>query len=112
MTGSKMTTMTVEQMRAARKRGESQSDWEAVRQRIKAGIEPEEDEDSPEATGAIRELTAKRRAGRPAGSSTKEQVLLRIDRDVIAAFRATGPGWQSRLNAALKDWLETHSAAP
>ncbi|ADE16077.1 conserved hypothetical protein [Nitrosococcus halophilus Nc 4] len=112
MTGSKTTTMTVEEMRAARERGESQSDWKTVRERIEAGIEPEEDEDSPEGTGAIREAIAKRRAGRPAGSSTKEQVSLRIDRDVLAAFRATGPGWQTRLNAALRDWLETHSSAP
>jgi uncharacterized protein (DUF4415 family) len=104
--------MTVEQMRAARKRGESQSDWEAVRQRIEAGVEPEEDEDSPEGTEVIREAIAKRRAGQPVGASTKEQVSLRIDRDVLTAFRATGPGWQARLNAALRDWLETHSPAP
>lgn len=108
MTGSKTTMMTVEQMRAARERGESQSDWEAVRQRIEAGIESKEDEDSPEGAKAIREAIVKRRAGRPAGSSTKEQVSLRIDRDVLAAFRAAGPGWQTRLNAALKDWLKTH----
>jgi uncharacterized protein (DUF4415 family) len=41
------------------------------------------------------------RRGRPAGE-TKTQVSLRIDNDVLAAFRAEGPGWQSRMNAALK----------
>jgi uncharacterized protein (DUF4415 family) len=41
------------------------------------------------------------RRGRPPGS-TKTQVSLRIDNDVLAAFRAGGPGWQSRMNAALK----------
>jgi uncharacterized protein (DUF4415 family) len=41
------------------------------------------------------------RRGRPAGE-TKTQVSLRIDNDVLAAFRADGPGWQSRMNAALK----------
>jgi uncharacterized protein (DUF4415 family) len=41
------------------------------------------------------------RKGRPPGS-TKTQVSLRIDNDVLAAFRAGGPGWQSRMNAALK----------
>jgi uncharacterized protein (DUF4415 family) len=41
------------------------------------------------------------RRGRPAGE-TKTQVSLRIDNDVVAAFRAHGPGWQSRMNAALR----------
>ena len=41
------------------------------------------------------------RRGRPPGS-TKTQVSLRLDDDVIAAFRAEGPGWQSRMNAALR----------
>jgi uncharacterized protein (DUF4415 family) len=33
---------------------------------------------------------------------TKELVSLRIDRETVAAFRATGPGWQSRINDALR----------
>ena len=41
------------------------------------------------------------RRGRPPGE-TKTQVSLRIDNDVLAAFRAGGPGWQSRMNEALK----------
>ena len=38
------------------------------------------------------------RRGRPPGSA-KTQVSLRLDNEVIAAFRAQGPGWQSRMNA-------------
>ncbi len=53
------------------------------------------------------ELTAalKRAPGRPAGSvtSNKQQVTLRLDRDVLERFRATGAGWQSRMNEALRD---------
>jgi uncharacterized protein (DUF4415 family) len=41
------------------------------------------------------------RRGRPAGS-TKRLVSLRIDQDIIAHFRAEGPGWQSRINEALR----------
>ena len=48
--------------------------------------------------------------GRPPGS-TKESTTIRIDHDVLDAFRAGGPGWQSRMNAALRDWLKTHKAA-
>ena len=43
-----------------------------------------------------------RRVGRPKGSGTKELVTLRIDRDVLDRFRAGGPGWQTRLNDALR----------
>jgi uncharacterized protein (DUF4415 family) len=44
---------------------------------------------------------AKAKTGRPRGSN-KEQVALRIDKDVLAKFRATGPGWQTRINEALR----------
>jgi uncharacterized protein (DUF4415 family) len=40
--------------------------------------------------------------GRPKKAATKEAVSLRLDPDVLAHFRAKGPGWQSRINAALR----------
>ena len=33
---------------------------------------------------------------------TKEQVTIRLDADITAYFRASGPGWQTRLNDALR----------
>lgn len=48
---------------------------------------------------------AARRRGRPAGSVaavTKEPVKLRLDPDVVAALRATGDGWQTRINDMLR----------
>ena len=48
---------------------------------------------------------ARKRRGRPAGSCTKVQVIIRLDHDVLTAFRTDGPGWQTRMNEALKDWL-------
>lgn len=56
---------------------------------------------------AARMLQPKR--GRPVSEHPKEHVNLRLDAEVVAAFRATGRGWQTRLNSALKDWLKTHS---
>ncbi len=47
-------------------------------------------------------LTRKR--GRPLGSN-KESTTVRFDREVLDAFRAGGPGWQTRMNAALREWL-------
>ncbi len=43
--------------------------------------------------------------GRPSGSvkpDAKQPVSLRLDPDILAHFRATGRGWQSRINEALR----------
>lgn len=45
------------------------------------------------------------RRGRPKAASPKAQVTLRLDAEVLDGLRATGPGWQSRVNSALKQWL-------
>jgi len=42
------------------------------------------------------------RPGRPKSDSAKESISLRLDPDVLAFFRATGPGWQTRINDALR----------
>ena len=54
-------------------------------------------------------LQAKLRRGRPQASVTKERITRRLSPDVVDALRATGSGWQTRMDAALKDWLKTHS---
>jgi uncharacterized protein (DUF4415 family) len=38
----------------------------------------------------------------PAVPGVRETVSLRIDRDVLDFFQADGPGWQERINAALR----------
>ena len=40
--------------------------------------------------------------GRPPSDSPKEALSLRLDRDVLAHYRGTGRGWQSRINTALR----------
>lgn len=64
------------------------------------------DPDAPDFSGLMR-VELKRLRGRPAGSGRKDAVSLRVDRDVLAGFRATGRGWQTRMNEALRSWLET-----
>ena len=49
------------------------------------------------------------RRGRPLGSGTKTQVNLRLDVEVVEKFRASGDGWQTRINEALKSWVRTHA---
>lgn len=49
-----------------------------------------------------------RRRGRPPGSGTKITKIsttIRFDAEVLNAFKATGDGWQTRINDALKEWL-------
>ena len=40
--------------------------------------------------------------GRPRAVSTKEPVKLRLDAEVVAALRASGDGWQTRINDSLR----------
>ena len=47
----------------------------------------------------------------PQKAPTKVSTTIRLSSDVVLAFRATGDGWQTRVDAALKDWLKTHSPA-
>lgn len=63
---------------------------------------------------AVKAALAQRRARGQRGPNkrpTKESVTVRYSPDVLAAFRATGRGWQSRMDDALRDWLKTHSSA-
>lgn len=78
--------------------------------------EPEFDHDNPEWTEAdfakavkfpkgatLEEATAAmRRRGRPPLATPKESVSLRLDADVLASYRETGDGWQTRINADLR----------
>ena len=47
-------------------------------------------------------LAAFRKSRGPQGLPVKKQVTLRLSPDVVAAFRATGKGWQTRIDAALR----------
>ncbi len=43
----------------------------------------------------------------PQGDAPKKQVTLRLDADIIDRFRSEGPGWQTRINAALRKAVGT-----
>jgi uncharacterized protein (DUF4415 family) len=87
---------------------------EAVRAAVRA-IPPAQDfvwdgrdeDDRPASAEALQRALADlpRKRGRPLSSSTKQQVAIRFDRDVLAALRATGPGWQTRVNDVMRDWV-------
>ena len=53
------------------------------------------------------EIQARHR-GRPTGTTAAEHKIpttIRFDRDVLEGLRATGRGWQTRANDALREWL-------
>jgi len=50
-----------------------------------------------------KQLKAMRPMGRPRLAHPKAALTMRVDVDVLDAFKATGPGWQTRVNALLRD---------
>jgi uncharacterized protein (DUF4415 family) len=84
---------------------------DAEEARIQAGIAA--DPDNPEWTAqdfrrakpfakAFPTLAESRRGRGPQKQPTKVAVSLRLTRDVVERFKADGPGWQSRIDKALK----------
>ncbi len=47
----------------------------------------------------------------PQKAPTKERITIRLSREVVDQFRESGEGWQTRVDAALRDWLKHHSPA-
>ena len=72
-----------------------------------AWVDPD---DAPELTAAHfdradvydGEVLVHRGRGHPPAADRKHLVSLRLDQDVIEKFRATGPGWQTRINEVLR----------
>ncbi|HEX7387600.1 MAG TPA: BrnA antitoxin family protein [Castellaniella sp.] len=55
----------------------------------------------------LQSMQPARSRGRPVGS-TKVATSVRYDIDVVAAFKATGEGWQTRMNHALREYAINH----
>ena len=71
---------------------------------IAAGIAA--DPDTFEPTDA--QFAAMRRIGRPPKDEPKVSTTIRFDADVLTALRATGKGWQTRVNDAMREWVKAH----
>jgi uncharacterized protein (DUF4415 family) len=101
---------TAEEIAAMRARGEDQTDWAAVDAKTDAQIAADTASDS--AWNGIPEdwyKDAVARTGlltRP--TENKRQVTMRFDADVLEYFRRQGRGWQGRMNAVLRSFVERH----
>ncbi len=85
-------------------RGYTQEDWDEVSDSPE--ITAEQFAQSVPLSKAMPELVAaiRRRRGNPR-TPTKDLVSLRLDKDVLATLRASGSGWQSRVNDMLRKGL-------
>lgn len=54
----------------------------------------------------------RRTRGRPPLAAPKIATAIRFDADVLAGLRATGKGWQTRVNDAMRQWLKEHPVEP
>lgn len=79
-------------------------------ERINAGIAA--DPDTMEMSDEQFAAAAQRKRGRPVGSTAqvrKTPVTMRLDPDIVDAMKATGPGWQTRVNDVLRGaFLRSH----
>ncbi len=71
---------------------------------IRAGIAA--DPDARELSG--KELNNLRSAGRPKADVTKDRITIRLSCEVTEYFRATGKGWQTRMDEVLREYVELH----
>lgn len=46
--------------------------------------------------------------GRPKATVTKARITIRLSREVVETFRATGEGWQTRMDEALREYVREH----
>jgi uncharacterized protein (DUF4415 family) len=90
------------------KAGRSDAAREELLARIRADLASMTDEEDEAITRAAESdpdnlpNRPPKRMGRPPLALTKEAVTIRLDRDVIAHFKASGDGWQTRINEALR----------
>lgn len=95
------------------------TDWQKVNALTDADIV--HDQDSPATTEAdwanafvshnaveLHNEVVRRKRGQNK-QPVKKQVAIRFDVEVLDKFKATGKGWQTRMNDALKEWLKEHA---
>ena len=94
MSEERIVRYTIEQLMQM----EDRTDWARLRAEEAAGLEPELDEDE---IGIEWDWDNVKLVIPP----IKKAVSVRLDQDVIAFFKAQGPGYQTRMNAVLRSFM-------
>ena len=87
------------------------TDWERVKREAAqdmpiahtAADGPYDPNDADAVASSWQQASIKRCRGRPAAAVKRPTLNMRVDADVLEAFKATGQGWQTRINAALRE---------
>lgn len=82
--------------------------WESTDEEI-ARARPAIEVLPPEIYAGLAALQKSRARGRPPVETPKVATAIRFDADVLAGLRATGKGWQTRVNDAMREWLAKRS---
>ena len=85
------------------------TDWERVKREsaddspfhFTPGSEPYDPNDAVAVAAYWAGATIKKGRGRPAVTIKRPTLNMRVDAEVLEAFKATGPGWQTRINQLL-----------
>jgi uncharacterized protein (DUF4415 family) len=81
----------------------SRADWDAVKSPPLSRAQLAKMRPAAEAMPGLVE-SYRRTRGRPKTEQPKMLVSLRLDADIVRAFKKEGPGWQTRINAVLAKW--------
>lgn len=92
---------TDDELRATQARGETKSDWAAAAAMTEAEIEAAIAADPDEAGMAVDWAQASVELPQP-----KAVLNMRIDRDVLEFFRREGKGYQTKINAVLRSYVD------
>ena len=85
------------------------TDWERVQsgaaQDAPIAFDPQTEPYDPNDPAAVTAFWSRAmvKRGRPALAVKRPTLNMRVDAEVLEAFKATGPGWQTRINALLRD---------
>jgi len=93
MSETSIKTYTLDEIRQMKGR----TDWDALRRAEELGLEPERDEDEFEVDWTRAKLVT---------PESKKAISLRVDPDVLEFFKSQGAGYQTRMNAVLRAWIE------
>lgn len=93
MNETSIKTYTLDEIRQTKGR----TDWDALRRAEELGQDPEADEDEFEVDWTRAKLVT---------PEPKKAISLRVDPDVLEFFKSQGAGYQTRMNAVLRAWME------
>jgi uncharacterized protein (DUF4415 family) len=93
------------------------NDWKLVKKQVEANepiaFDPEVDPCDPNDDAAVEAFwasaTITRGRGRPPVAVKRPTLNMRVDAEILEAFKATGAGWQTRINSLLRDAVKSGS---